>query len=321
MRRLSIFALASVLCGALVNAQTGLGAGDLKVSGLNYESEAAALYLGDFANARLEPEGNKYAFLLSDFIDAYSKKCDAQLPADKVALTRDRCVQETVTRNGFGVETNRYCSQTVTEETGFYADPDLLRLSKALEQKMSREILGSIIPQQGTDAGSTARRMTDIALAGKGDMAALLSQNSCTSQALKRFQANLERFGANQAPLRLANGATLASVRGGDAAYVPSDYGRLIDALITKNSQGWAFNRYQRGSVSGVSIAGADATGRPGAISARYRFNQLGQPANGSVRVTFQDGRPACLFFFDAPQTCRIPSPGIVTAYEKGEFR
>lgn len=318
-KRVTLF-LAALLSGTVAYAQSGLGAGDLNVGGLNYESEATALYLGDFANARLEPEGNKYTFLLNDFIDAYSKKCDAYLPANKVALTRERCVQETVTRNGFGVETNRYCSQYVTEKTGFFADPDLHRISTALEKKVSREIIGSIIPQQGTDPGATARRLTDIALAGNGDMAKLLSQNSCTSPALKRFQANLERFGTNQAPLRLANKATLASVRGGDGPYVPSDYGKLIDALIAKNAQGWAFNRYIRGSVSGVNV-GATPDGRPNTINARYRFSQLGQPNNGSVRLTFKDGRPACLFFFDAPRTCRIPSPGIVTAYEKGEFR
>ena len=305
---------------ALAYAQSNLSTSDLHVSGLNYESEATAIYLGDFANARLEPEGNKYTFLLNDFIDAYSKKCDAYLPADKVALTRERCVQETVTRNGFGVETNRYCSQYVTEKTGFFADPDLHRISKALEKKVSREIIGSIIPQPGTDAGATARRLTDIALAGNGDMARLLAQNSCTSPGLKHFQANLERFGTNQTPLKLASKATLASVRGSDGPYVPSDYGKLIDALIAKNAQGWAFNRYIRGSVSGVNI-GATPDGRPAMINARYRFSQLGQPNNGSVRVTFENGRPACLYFFDAPRTCRIPSPGVVTAYEKGEVR
>ncbi|MEL6541354.1 MAG: hypothetical protein AAFQ34_08115 [Pseudomonadota bacterium] len=320
MQKRFVLFFATLLSGAVVHAQSGLSSSDLKVSGLNYESEATAIYLGDFANARLEPEGNKYAFLLNDFIDAYSKTCDAHLPPNKVALTRERCVQETVTRNGFGVETNRYCSQYVTEKTGYFADPDLLRISKALEQKMSQEIIGSIIPQQGTDAGATARRLTDIALAGNGDMAALLNQNRCTSPALKRFQANLERFGTNQAPLRLANGATLKSVRGSDGPYIPSDYGKLIDALIAKNAQGWAFNRYIRGSVSGVNV-GATPDGRPNTINARYRFSQLGQPNNGSVRVTFKDGRPACLYFFDAPRTCRIPSPGIVTAYEKGEFR
>ncbi|MGB3470021.1 MAG: hypothetical protein WBA51_04290 [Erythrobacter sp.] len=312
---------ATVVCGSVVQAQTGLGSGDLKVSGLNYESEATAIYLGDFANARLEPEGNKYAFLLRDFINVYSRVCDAHLPANKVALTRSRCVRETVVRDGLGVETNRYCSQSVTEETGFYADPDLLRISKALEQKLAREILGSIIPSQGSDPGATARRITDIGLAGKGDMSALLSQNSCTSPALKRFQANLERFGANQPPLRLANKATLASVRNSDAPYIKSDYSKLVDALIAKNAEGWGFNRYIRGSVSGVSTAGADTKGRPIAINARYRFSQLGQATNGSVRVTFKDGRPSCLYFFDAPRTCRIPSPGIVTAYEKGDFR
>ena len=315
-----VVGLAACIGLASLSAQTGLGASSLKADGLNYESEVQAIYLGDFANARLEPEGNAYAFLLQNYIDAFSRKCPRALPANKVEITAQRCVADRVTRNGFGVEVSRTCAQYQTYGTGRFADPALMEISARLERKQSREILGSIIPQRG-DPGAQTRRMTDVALAAQGDMDRLLTQNSCTSAALKRFQANLQRFGSGSAPLRLSNGATLASTRGGGGAYVPSNYGKLVDALIAENSRGWMFNRYMRGSVSNVSVTRKDSAGRPLSINARYRFNQMGNPSSGSVRVEYREGRPACLYFFDAPSTCRVPSPGVVTAYEKGQYR
>ncbi|MEP1422076.1 MAG: hypothetical protein ABJK59_09935 [Erythrobacter sp.] len=306
---------------ASLSAQSGLGPNSLKVDGINYESEVQAIYLGDFANARMQRDGNAYAFLLNKFIAAYSRTCAAQLPSNKVEIMATRCLRETVTRNGFGVETNRYCSQSETYGTGRYADPDLMTISKRLESKTAGEVLGSIIPRQGQDPGASSRRMVDQALAANGDMEKLLSQNSCNSAALKRFQANFERFGSGGAPLKLASGATLSSSRGGGGTYVPSNYGKMINDLIAVNAQGWMLNRYMSGSVSNVSVTRKDPAGRPLTISARYRFNQLGTPTNGSVRVEYRDGRPVCLYFFDAPGTCRVPSPGVVTAYEKGEYR
>lgn len=312
--------LAPIAAPIAVIAQSGLTPSSLKADGLNYETEVTALYLGDFANARLQPEGTAYAFLLSEYIDAFSRRCDAQLPSNKVEIMASRCIAENVTRNGYGVEISRTCAQTETYGTGRFADPALLRISQELDRKQAQVILGDMFPQGGDPAAST-RRMTDIALAAKGDMDGLLAQNSCSSAAIKRLGANLERFGSGKAALKLAGGATLASTRGGGGAYVPSDYGKMVDALIEENARGWMMNRYMKGSVSNVSVTGKDASGRPTSLSARYRFNQLGQAQNGSVQVAFKDGRPVCLYFFDAPSTCRVPSPGVVTAYEKGEYR
>ncbi len=316
------FAFYGLLFGSTVAlAQSSLGPKSLKAGGLNYESEVTAIYLGDFSNARLQPEGDAYAFLLREFINSFSRTCANALPANKVEIMGSRCVAERVTRNGFGVEISRDCAQYENYGTGRFADPGLMRISSRLEAKQSRDVLGSIIPRQGVDPMASSRRMMDVAVAAKGDMDTLLGQNACTSPALKRFQANLERFGSGSPALKLASGATLASTRGGGGAYEPSDYGKMIDALIGENARGWMFNRYVPGSVSAVSVINRDGQGRPALIDARYRFNQLGQVSNGTVRVTFTNGRPACIYFFDAPSTCRVPSPGVVTAYEKGEYR
>ncbi|MEL7198120.1 MAG: hypothetical protein AAGL10_07370 [Pseudomonadota bacterium] len=314
-------ALFVLVSASLAAAQSGLKPGSLKVEGLNYESEVSAIYQGDFANARLQPEGDAYSFLLRNYIDAFSRKCAAQLPANKVEIMAQRCTAERVTRNGFGVEISRTCAQWETYGTGRYADPALMSISKRLEAKQGRDAITSIVPNRGGDPAAYSRRITDIALAAQGDMDTLLGQNACSSAALKRFQANMQRFGSGSPALKLAGGATLASTRGGGGAYVPSDYGKMVDALIDENARGWMMNRYMKGSVTAVSVTQKDAAGRPTNISARYRFNQLGQIQNGSVQVAFKDGRPVCMYFFDARSTCRVPNPGVVTAYEKGEYR
>lgn len=318
---LKLVSILTVLSASAAVAQSSLKPGSLKVAGLNYESEVSAIYLGDFANARLQPEGDAYAFVLREYINAFSRRCPNALPANKVEIMAERCVAERVTRNGFGVEISRTCAQYETYGTGRFADPGLMSISKKLEAKQARDVVGSVFPTQGGDPTAYSRRITDVALAAQGDMDTLLGQNSCISPALKRFQANLERFGSGSPGLKLASGATLASTRGGGGAYVPSDYGKMVDALIGENARGWMFNRYLPGSVSNVSVTQKDASGRPTNISARYRFNQMGQIQNGSVQVAFRDGRPVCMYFFDARSTCRVPSPGIVTAYEKGEYR
>lgn len=321
---LLIIIAVSLTFGSIAVAQRGMSANSLKVDNLNYESEILAIFLGDFANARMEPESSQYSVLLSGFIGAFSRKCDSSLPANKVEIMASRCVAEQVTRNGFGVEISRSCARYETYGTGRFADPVLLAISKRTQGQQSNILLGDILNGQGRAPGAGARQMTDVALAAQGDMDTLINQNQCGSAAMARLQTNLKRFGNGERGLKLANGATLASVRqgsGASGAYVPSDYGAMIDALVAENARGWMINRYVRGSVSSVSVGSKDAAGRPGRVTASYGFNTLGQISRGNVVLTFEDGRPACLYYSDAPRTCRIPSPGIVTAYEKGEYR
>ena len=39
------------------------------------------------------------------------------------------------------------------------------------------------------------------------------------------------------------------------------------------------------------------------------------------VTVTFTDGLPACLYFFDLPSVCRAPSSRIIAAYDGGHYQ
>lgn len=308
-------------------AQGGLGPNSLKVDGLNYETELKAIYLGDFGAARIEPESLRFTSLMDQYIDAYAKQCAQHLPRNKVELTEQVCATETVTRNGYGVETNRYCSQWRTVGTGLYADPQLVGANGRIKGLLYPGQVGSMIGlNPSTSPIEVQRQMIDIVLSFGDDMPRLLSANGCTGAATQRLQANLLRMASGEAGLKLASGATLESTRGGagggsGGAFIDSNYGRMIDDLIIENSRGWMLNRYVGGSTSAVSVTQRDGQGRPVNISASYLFNQMGNRQRGSVRLTFENGLPTCLYFFDAPQTCRLPSRRIITAYEKGDYR
>ncbi|MEO1730342.1 MAG: hypothetical protein AAFR64_06355 [Pseudomonadota bacterium] len=305
-------------------AQGALNADSLKVDGLNYETELKAIFLGDLGNARIEPESMRFTGLVDSYIEAYARQCDKYLPTNKVELTEQVCTGETVTRNGFGVEINRYCSSWQTVGRGLYADPVILNANGKIKQRL---FPGQIVSMIGIDKSSNPieaqRQMVDIVLSFGDDMPRLLNTNGCASAATKRLEANLVKMATGERGLKLASGATLASTREAStgAAFVDSNYGKMIDELIVENSRGWMFNRYVQGSTNGVSVTQRDGEGRPVSISASYRFTQLGSPQRGSVRLTFEDGLPKCLYFFDAPNTCRLPSRRIMTAYEKGEYR
>lgn len=323
--RTTIAALtASFIAGASVAyAQSGLQPNSLNVDGLNYETELTALYFGDFDNARLQNNDIRFLVFMNQYIDAFSRICAASLPKNKVEITESRCVRESTPVNVYGNPVGpTTCSQYQNFGTGRYADPDLYRTANQLEANLTPRAMGDALGLTGGDPIEWSRQMADVALSVGDDMPHLLTRNGCNRAAVKRLQANIQRFADGKAPLRLANGATLASQRSSDGqAFVDSNYRRMVDELIQENARGWSFNRYVAGSASQVSVGRRDSQGRPASLSARYRFSGFGGAQAGSVNISFENGVPKCLYFFDAPRVCRLPSRRVITAYEKGDYR
>lgn len=315
----------SLIAGAsIAYAQSGLTANSLDVDGLNYETEMTGLYLGDFANARLRNNDMRFLVFMNQYIDAFSRQCAAALPRNKVEITESRCVQESTPVNIYGNPVGpTTCSQYQSFGTGRYADPDLYRAANRLEANLTPRAMGDALGLTGGDPIEWSRQMADVALSVGDDMPNLLTKNGCNSAAVRRLQANIQRFADGREPLRLANGATLASLRSGSGggAFVDSNYQRMVDELIRENAQGWSFNRYVAGSASQVSVGRRDSQGRPARLSASYRFSGFGGAQAGSVDISFENGVPKCLYFFDAPNVCRLPSRRVITAYEKGDYR
>ena len=118
--------------------------------------------------------------------------------------------------------------------------------------------------------------------------------------------------------------AMSASVKPPTAPVGPAgeqNYTRLIEDLIADNSKTWAMNRFLSGSVTSVFIASRDRSGRPSKLQAHYLFDGFAGRMNGSVTITFSEGVPDCLYFFDFPETCRAASRRVVTAYAQGEYK
>ncbi len=328
-KRRAIFAAAGLVCGSLfatgaAHAQSGLQADSLNTSKLNYEKPLTALYLGDFDHVGWHPERDTFATLFPMYVTSFGRQCAAYLPTDRVEIMTQECARESTPVNVYGNPVGpSSCVEYRTVGTGIYAKPDLYRIKTRLDALQGNAVLGDMLFDRQADPFSTTAKWTDALIMANDDAQEIFSSNACDSAALQRLEDNMARFARGEPPLKLASGATLADVRArapAQAASQSADHQRLIDDLIADNARGWMLNQYISGSVSNVDIAQRDANNRPVSIRANYRFAQFGQVTSGWVQVRFDQGRPSCLYFYDAPSTCRVASPRIANAYERGEY-
>lgn len=304
---------------------SSLSPSSLSTEGLNFGDDLTRIYLGDFGRVAFARDGTELSMLVSNYMGTFSRSCAGELPRNKVEIMTQECARESWTVNGYGVEQagSRHCVDYRTVGTGRYADPEVYRLHKQLDATTARTMIGGVFGamKQGGDPASNMRRMTDVAVYAKNDIPKLVQANGCSSPALQRLQANLVRFGEGKDPIVMPGAAAeLAAKLPPDAAPVEEqNFQRLLDDLITEQSQAWMMNRYKRGSVRPGAPA-RDAQGLPREIGAGYSFVAMDKSYSGRVRVTFADGVPKCLYFSDLPDSCRAPSPRIISAYRKNQY-
>ncbi len=301
--------------------------GSFSAKGLTNEATLMSLYRGDFAKIGFDRDEMNFMGLYGHYLKSYGSQCDAYLPPDKVKIMARRCIEEMVTRNGFGVEVSRSCSQWETYWTKIYADPDMYDGQKQLERLAAGDALrnaGKLLTQMAgsRDPIGGALRMVGDAQALVADARSLVEINGCPSAGLKRFEQNLLRFATNKQPIRLGEtGPRLSAIAPlPGVPYRDQNYARLIEDLVREHSKTWVMNRYSSGSVGGVNVVSRDAQGRPSKISAAYNYTGFSGAARGSVNVTFTDGLPECLYFFDFPASCRTPNRQVVAAYADGGY-
>ncbi|MEZ5961698.1 MAG: hypothetical protein R3C30_14940 [Hyphomonadaceae bacterium] len=74
----------------------------------------------------------------------------------------------------------------------------------------------------------------------------------------------------------------------------------VMDRIVTRDSWGWMFNRYDRGSVRNTRVE--HRSGRDRIVYSDYTYNG-GTP--GWVRLYIVDGRLGCVEYHDFSGTCR----------------
>jgi hypothetical protein len=302
--------------------------GDLKMGSGPDGALLNAIYQGAFETIDIDRSSVQFAAIGGGYVEGFSHSCFNDLPPNKVELMRSECNGDYwVTYNRFGV-TSQTCIAYHDVGTGVFADP---KLNAALNSNPIQQV------------GSTLRIFTDMLTTGdnplaaglgltvnlvqlKADTSQMVSQNECRSPALKHFQKNLERFALGQGGLRL-NGTVEMGVAllpaGAGTKYLDSDYRRLIDDLVNTQSGTWAMNRYIPGSIGAVRVEKRDALGRPFSVAAEYGYSSFlsSSRQSGTVTLSFEDGRPHCLYFSDQPSACRTPSNRLSSAYIRGAYR
>lgn len=299
------------------------GARSFSSAELNYEKTLRAFHDGNFTEIAFNREDMTFSIIFRGYLNAYAEHCTAQLPSNRVEMTVPECKTETVTTNRWGVETNRYCSLWREKPTGLWADPILYEASRDTDRLIAGDSLKHAFRMmQGGDPIGTAKGLIAEGKAIQSDMAALVRLNACNGPGLKRFSENLRLFARNQPGLGDGGPAAVSAVTVPVAGlpFRDQNYARLVDDLVAEQAVTWVMNRYQPGSVSAVSVDARDEAGRPARLRAGYSLQGLNGAARGTVTVTFNDGLPTCLFFADAPGTCRTADRRIAARYGSGGY-
>jgi len=303
-------------------------------AGLNNEDDLVRIYSGDFQSIHLDRDGSEFMLIISGYMEDFGNECKQFLPPNKVEITVQVCNDAPApyvyspdgVHDSYGnlLPQNTGCTSWRTEGTGVYADPHLYDAVKSVSAKSQVNLVKNMFGISTGKSGRAAnplnigQQITDQLTSVVGETKALISANGCGSPGLKNFQSNLVRFANGEAPVKYAGAvvsapvAVLPGIRG-------ADFTRLLDDLVLDNSRGWMMNRYQPGSISDP-IVSHDPAGSPTRIMARYTFSGPNGRQTGRLTVSFKDGVPDCLYFSDAPDSCRLPSQRIISAYEKNAY-
>ncbi|HEY3740904.1 MAG TPA: hypothetical protein VGL53_13720 [Bryobacteraceae bacterium] len=292
--------------------------------GLNNEDDLVRIYSGEFQSVRLDRASAEFMLIISSYMNDYARECKQFLPPNKVEITKQVCTQTSTPVNGYGNPVGAStCVAYETVGTGLYADPQLYAAEQEVDANAAKKMLGNMMGMLTGKGGAASnpltmpQQITDQLTAVGNEMQSLIHTNACGSRGLVNFQSNLIRFANGDNPTKFA-GAVVATATPGEPAK-DTDFARLLDDLVADNARGWMMNRYQRGSITDP-IVSRDPLGHPVRVMAQYSYAGMQGAQRGRVTVSFKDGSPDCLYFSDAPDTCRLPAEGVVSAYEKNAY-
>jgi len=293
---------------------------ELKTEGLYYAEFFDYIFRGHFENVEMTREDLQFSMIFEQYLRAFGGQCPDVLPDDKVEIMEDVCAMEEVTTNGYGIETSRVCVQWKTVGTGLYARPELYNAKLAVERLQNAEAFRTVINMvSDPNAMGNSVDMIHKAKGLKNDMAQIFNLNSCNGQAIRRFEKNLRLYALDKPSIRMKEPSKYEKMKKSGGPSGEQNFNKLIDDLVADQAKTWAFNRYISGSVSNVKKY-TNSNGVPNELSANYRYKGFSGSSPGSVRITFENGLPKCIYFFDFPNNCKSPNSGILATYAQGDY-
>jgi hypothetical protein len=295
---------------------------ELNTEGLYYAEFFDYIYRGHFENIKIKRESSELYMIFGQYLRTFGKQCPSYLPANKVKIMEQECAKEQVTTNGYGIETNRVCIKWRWVWSGLYAKPGLYNAKMKIEGIQRAKGLQTVVAMiTDPNAMGNSVDMMHKAKGLKNDMAQIFKLNTCNSAGIMRFEENLKLFALNKPSIRMKGNSKYAAMKKSGGPTGSQNFIKLIDDLVANQAKTWSFNRYTRGSISGLAIFSKDTKGRPRALKANYNYSGFGSSSKGWVRVTFKNGLPDCIYFFDFPNNCKTPNSSIVASYAQGKYK
>ncbi|WP_299337165.1 hypothetical protein [uncultured Psychroserpens sp.] len=294
---------------------------ELVTDGLYFAEFYDYIYRGHFENLTIKRMDVEFLMIFEQYLRRFGRQCPKFLPTNKVEITELVCTVENVTTNGLGVETSRYCVEWEWIGTGIYAKPDLYYAKKEVEKLHQQDGLQAAF-KMIADPNALGNSVDVIHKANglKNDMAQIFNLNACNGSAIERFESNLRLFALGKPSIRMTKQSKYAKMKTSGGPTGLHNYNKLINDLVSDQSKTWSFNRYISGSISNLTIHSKDSQGRPKDLKANYNYKGFGNSAKGWVRVTFKNGLPDCMYFFDFPNNCKTPNSSILASYAKGDY-
>ncbi|MEM9076365.1 MAG: hypothetical protein AAGC43_04960 [Bacteroidota bacterium] len=294
---------------------------ELNTDGLYYAEFFDNIFRGHFEHAGMSREDLQFIMIFEQYLRAFGHQCPSALPKDKVEIMEDVCAMEEVTTNGYGIETNRVCVQWKTVGTGLYARPGLYSAKLAIERLQSSDALRKAVNMVAhPNALGNSVDMMHRAKGLRNDMTLIFRLNPCTNPSIRRFEENLRLFALNKSSIRMKEASKYVKMKKSGGPTGPQNFNKLIDDLVTDQGRTWGFNRYLAGSISNLKEY-RDANGRAKELIANYKYKGFSGVSSGSVRITFVNGLPKCIYFFDFPNNCKSPNSAILSSYAQGDYR
>lgn len=320
-RKLSILFIMLQAVSSLLAQQTTSNSDNLNTQGLYYAEFYDYIFRGHFEYIKMDRKSIEFINLFDSYLKSYGGQCGSYLPSNKVDIMVDRCSEEWVKEDEYGNQISSSCIKWVKVKSGLFANPDLYNAKLQLESLASETV---VVETFGilTDSNAIGNSLDKIHKT-KGlasDMRQFFRLNGCSSKVLKQFEENLKAFALQTSPIRSQFESVYQKVKEIGGPSGNQNYRKLLNDLVANQSKTWAMNKFVTNSISDVRVLSKDTQGRPLSLTASYLYKSFFGDSTGSVRITFENGLPKCIYFFDFPKNCKTPNSSIVASYATGRY-